>query len=209
MSDDELIDSFLGNMGNYGPQEKEIDAMCLRESSKMLREINGLKLGIAKCRANAAIDCAAKQESVKSCNEIKEDPETVSKILVNSMCRRFGIRADSSEARGGLYDIATEFYDEDPALANQLGDTADKTTEERGKLGFFNYILGDSEYGGNLQERAEKLRGVRDRLTAEGDANPQAISQIDAEIKKLEAEGNQFSNVFDIGRIGRMFGPKE
>ncbi|HZX20303.1 MAG TPA: hypothetical protein VFF13_04795 [archaeon] len=209
MSDDELVDSFIGNMDKFAPQEREIDAMCTRESSKILRELNGLKLGIAKCKANAAIDCAAKQESVKSCNEIKENPETISKILVNTMCRRFGIRADATEARGGLYDVATEFYDDDPALANQLGDTADKTTEERNKLGFFNYILGDSEYGGNLQERAEKLRGVRERLATEGDADPQSISQIDDEIEKLETEGQQFTNVFDIGRIGRMFGSKE
>ena len=209
MSDDELINSFMGNMDQFAPREKEIEAMCVRESSKMMREINGLKLGIAKCRANSAIDCAAKQESVKSCNEIKENPETVSKILVNTMCRRFGIRADSSEARGGLYDIATEFYNEDPALANQLGDTADKTLEDRGNLGFFNYVLGDSEYGGKLVERADKLRAVRESLVSEGNADPQAIVQIDSEINKLETEGNQFSNVFDIGRIGRMFGPKE
>lgn len=209
MSDDELINSFLGNMDKYAPQEKEIDIMCAREASNAVKELNGLKLGIAKCKANAAIDCAAKQESVKSCNEIQQSPESVSKVLVDTMCRRFGVSSTSGETKGGLYDVASKVYNEDPALANQLGDTADKTVEDRSKLDFFNYVLGDSEYGGNLQERADKLRGVRDRLAAEGNADPQAISQIDAEISKLETEGNQFSNILDIGRIGKIFGPKD
>ncbi|MCR4368811.1 MAG: hypothetical protein NUV67_02795 [archaeon] len=207
MSDDEIVESYLGNMGNYGPSKTEVNARCLQESKHILREIGQLKLGIAQCKANAALDCAAKQESVKSCDEIKESPEKISGVIVNNMCRRFGIRADSSEAGGGLYDIAEEFYENDPALANQLGDTADQRREDKQKLNVFSYIIGDSEYSKKMKERADKLRAVKQRLDQGEVEDPEVVEQLEMEIQDLESEGNQFGNILDLGRVGRMFEP--
>ena len=204
LSDEELVETFAGQSDAFLPKESQITARCATEASNIVRGINSMKLSIAKCKANAALDCAAKQESVKSCNELKENPENIAKTLVANMCRRFGVRADSGETSGGLYDIAEEFYDVDPALANQLGDTADKTAEDKKNLNFFSYVLGDAEYGKKLKDRAEKLKAVKERL-GEREEDSALIGEIDEQIEKIESEGSQFENFFDFSRIGRAF----
>ncbi len=209
MTDDELVENFMGGMDRLGQMENEIDVMCGRESTQMLKGIKELKLGIAQCKASAAIDCVVKQENVKSCGEIKDNPSSIAKTITNSMCRRFGVRADSKEAKGGLYDVAEKFYEDDPALANQLGDTADTVREEKKKLNFFSYVFGDSQYGSALEERAERLGAIKEKLSGEENPDQESINQIDEEIKKLGEEGGQFKNLLDIGRIGKAFSGEE
>jgi len=46
--------------------------------------------------------------------------------------------------------LANKWYSSDPALANQLGDTVDKTQEDQKKLNILSYIMGDGNYAGNL-----------------------------------------------------------
>lgn len=204
MTDDELIETFMGGAQNYGPDEKDAEEMCSNEAGKIVKEFAGMKLGIAQCKANAALECAAKKESAKSCEQARQDPAQISENIINSMCRRYGIRADAKQASGGLYDVAKKFYANDPALADQLGDAADKTIEDKQKLNFFSYVFGDPNYGQTLKQRSERLKAIKAKLTDEGDK--ETITEIENEIAKLDSESSQFNNVLDIGRIGRMFG---
>jgi len=88
MTDEEIVDSYTQNMGS-GPSEAEIDYQCKVQSSNTLNEMSRYKLEIAMCRADAALDCQAKQQAADSCSQMKESPDKVAELLVNNVCRRF------------------------------------------------------------------------------------------------------------------------
>ncbi|MEK6957844.1 MAG: hypothetical protein AABW99_02605 [archaeon] len=203
MSDDEIVEMYSqGNRG--GPQQAEVEYRCKTESGRIVQEMNRYKLEIARCNADAALECAAKQQAVTKCNEMKDNPEKAAGLVVDNMCRRFGtpVAAGSSDE---LYQVANKWYDEDPALANQLGDTADKTAEDQKKLDIGSYLFGNGDYGAKLKERAAKLREIKARLVSNNVNDPETIATLDAQATELETEASKFSNFFDMGRIGYMF----
>jgi len=206
LSDDDIVEAFSGqfNTGNM-PSEEQIEQMCRKETSRMLGELGKYKLQKVKCEADVALECAAQKEAVRNCNTLKDNPQQLANNLVNNVCRRFA-PPQTSNLNSNLYEIATKFYDSDPAFANQLGDTADKTAEEKKKLDIASYIFGNGDYGAKLKERAAKLREVKNRLASNGVNDPETIAALDEQIKQFEDEGGKFSNFLDISRIGGIFG---
>jgi hypothetical protein len=200
MSDDEIIEMYVSPMGNTGQIEEEISGRCTQEVQKMLNEISKFKLEEAKCKANAALDCAAKQQAVANCNELKEKPEKAAEMVVTDMCRRF-----TKEKPTKLGEIADKWQDSDPALANQLDDTTEKTAEDQKQLDIISYFFGNGNYATKLKERATKLREVKDRLLSNNVDDQETISVLDTQISDLETESGKFGNLFDVTRLGYMF----
>ncbi len=163
------------------------------------------RLGIAECKASVAVQCASKQEAAKNCASIQDNPEEISRVMVEKMCRRFGVPA-AAKADNELYKVASRWYDSDPALADQLGDTADKSTVDKKKLGIMSYLFGDGDYGAKLKTRAAELRTVIEKLKAAGVNDAETVSVLESQAQSFDAEGAKFSNFFDISRLGGLFG---
>ena len=206
MTDDEIIAEYMGNTESDLTFEKERNALrCKEESTKILSEMNRYNLESAKCKANAALDCEAKRQAFSTCSEMQDSPEKISTMIVNNMCRRF---ITSDEAKNNkLLDLATMFDQQDPALANQLGDTAEKNLADQKNLNFTSYLFGDGGYAQKLKERTDKLKEARDRLAATSSTdNQEVLNLLDTQIADLESESAKFANIFDVTRLGYMFG---
>jgi len=204
MTDEEIVESYTSQMQTGMPQEEEMEYRCKMESGRMLSEMSRYKLEIAKCKADAALDCQAKQQALQNCNEMKDSPEKIANLIVNNMCRRFGTTTMEA-AKNKLYAVANKWYESDPALANQLGDTADKTIEDQKALGVLSYFFGNGEYASKLEERAQKLKEVRDRLKSNGVTDTETLATVEAQINEMETESGKFKNFFDVTRIGYIF----
>ena len=104
-------------------------------------------------------------------------------------------------------DLANQFNQKDPALASQLGDTAEKNSGDQKNLNFLSYLIGDGNYAQKIQERTDKLKTIRDKLALEGsDKDQETISIIDSQISDLEKESSTFGNALDLTRWGYMIG---
>ncbi len=204
MTDDEIVETYTKDMMRGMPQEEEMELKCRMESSRILSEMNKYKFEIARCKADVALDCEAKNQAVTNCYEMQENPEEIAGKMVNNMCRRFGVSEAGNRERE-LFEIANKWYDEDPAFANQLGDTAENTSEDRKELDLFSYMLGNGDYARKLKERSQKLDEARQRLIEKGVDDPETLSILDQQATELENEANRFGNIFDITRIGYMF----
>ncbi len=208
MTDDEIVESYTSQMASGMPSQEEMQYSCSMESGRMLQEMNRYKLEIARCRADAALDCQSKQQALQNCNEMKDNPEKISALIVGNMCRRFSTTT-AEAAQNKLLDVASKYYDSDPALANQLGDTAEKTVADQQQLDMLSYLFGNGNYGAKLTERAKKLKEVKDRLQSKGINDAETISILESQISELETEGNKFNNPLDLTRLGYIFRPKK
>jgi len=205
LTDEDIIDLFAGNMANNMTSTEQVKSQCQSMAAQSLKNMANMKLQIAQCKANVALDCEAKKQMIQSCKEVQQDPASIAKTMVDNMCRRFGVSTSQKETTGQLYDLAQKFYNADPALANQLGDTADKTKEDQKKLDIISYVLGNGNYGNTLNERAQKLEAVKERLQSSGNADIEAINALETQIKELKDEAGKFSNALDITRLGYLF----
>lgn len=204
MSDAEIIDAYTKPMTGGMPSEQEMQYQCGVEANRALSDMSRYKMEIARCNADAALDCEAKKQALQSCNEMQSAPEKVAGLVVDNMCRRFGVPA-SEDTESELYAVATKWYSSDPALANQLGDTADKTAEDKKKLDIISYLFGNGDYADKLSERAAQLRSVRERLVSSGVNDQETLSTLDAQAEEFETESDKFSNFFDLTRLGYLF----
>ncbi|MDO8648102.1 MAG: hypothetical protein Q7R70_06880 [Candidatus Diapherotrites archaeon] len=207
MSDEEIIDIYTKQMSGGTPSTDEIQLQCGQEAQRELNNMGRFKLEIAKCEAESALDCEAKKQALSSCSEMKSSPEKVAGMIVDSMCRKFGVNS-SNAATNGLYAVADKWANSDPALANQLGDTADKVTQEKKKLDVISYVFGNGDYANKLSSRAAELRTVRQKLASSGVNDQETLRTLDSQAEQLETESSQFKNLIDFGRIGQMFAPK-
>lgn len=204
MSDEEIVDMYSNQMGGGIPKDEELEYECTSQAGKDLSNMNRYKLEIARCTADAALDCEAKKQALASCKEMKSNPEKVSSMIVNSMCRRFGVQG-SANAESELYKVAEKWTSSDPALANQLGDTADQVYTEKESLDVVSHLFGNSEYAGNLEDKASELRAVRQRLVSNGVQDQETLNALDSQAQEFEKESQRYSNLFDFSRLGEMF----
>ncbi|MBI5553517.1 MAG: hypothetical protein HY917_02135, partial [Candidatus Diapherotrites archaeon] len=202
MTDDEILESYLP-MNNAGPDKEELKQRCRMEASRVISDMGRYKLEIARCKADMALDCQARLQAAQSCNEAKENPQKAAEFIVNSQCRRFAPVKETGKNQ--LTEVASKWYQEDPALANQLGDTGEKIKEEQKKLDLVSYLTGNQEYAAKLKDRAEKLRTIQQRLADKGVQDPETLSILETQANELEAEGNKFGNAFDLTRLGYIF----
>ncbi len=198
LTDDEIIEMYLPQeMVNIEDREEMADYKCKMESSNMAGNINMMKLENAKCLANAALDCASKQKMVDNCITFKSNPKTVAKFMVNNLCRQFGLKPTDH----ALYDLADKWLSIDPALAYEFGDTVDNTIEEQENLGFFSYIFGNNDYAEKMQEKADKLNAIKQRIIDRNINDPETINVLEEQTKKLDNEADKFGNFFNLSRI--------
>lgn len=207
MTDDEIVSAYVTMPMNAGNDVKMLEYNCQQESWRILGEMNNYKLGKAKCSADAALDCEAKNQAVKNCNEFRSDPSALAKEIVDNGCRRFGVTATGADTEGKLYDVAKRWINSDPALGNQLMDTADKKLQEQKSLGIGDYLIGNGDYSNKLSETAKSLRAIREKMVSGGVTDTDTLTKLDEEAKALETEAGQFNNLAGIiGRLGLMFG---
>lgn len=209
MSDDELLDQFAPQQG--GPPAGEFERMkvrCKQEASRAIGDLGSVKLRMAMCRAEAAVNCSAKQDAASSCQSSIENPEELASQVVSQMCRRFGVIKADKIATDNFQGALARLFDDDPALANQLGDTVEKTAEDQEKLGFMSYLFGDGDYGAKVRVRADKLKEIRTKLEASGVDDKETLAALDEQSRQLEEESSKFSDLFNMGRLGGLFGGK-
>jgi len=204
MTDDEIVDVYTKQMSGGGPSEEEMQYQCGEEAQRELSNMGRYKLESAKCQADAALDCEAKKQALKSCKEMKSSPEKIAGIIVDSMCRRFGVTASGS-SESQLYEVATKWASSDPALANQLGDTADQASNAKSKLDIVSYLFGNGDYASKLGQRASELRAIRQRLVSSGVNDSETLNALDSQAKEFETESKKFENLFDFSRLGYLF----
>lgn len=202
---DEQIAKFYITEAQFGiPENDRSEEICKLRAQEILGSLGSYKLGAAKCRADAALECAARKEAFSNCNQVRESPTKVAELVTEKLCRRVApppaIKPDNA-----LYGVAEKWFDKDPAFADQLVDTAEKKSEEKKKLGALSYVFGDGDYGSKLKDRAAKLREVKDRLIAAGTSDAVTIASLEAQALDFEAEANRFSNTLDITRLGDFF----
>lgn len=206
MTDDEIISQFLGGaqgmMGNF-PSDAQAQAMCRQNASQVSGGLDRMKLEAAKCQAEAAVSCEAKKEAAKQCNSIDNDPSQTARLVVDNMCRKFGVSTgNGSQSQQDLYKAAANIANADPAAANQLGDTADKTVQDKAKLGLFDKLVGNGDYAQKIKDRADKLKEIRQKLESAGNVDKETLALLDEQIKSLEEESGNFSNL--LGIFGRL-----
>jgi hypothetical protein len=204
MTDEEVLEIYVGSMeGSISNDEQMNQYRCKQEAIKIIDEMGRYKLEIARCKADAALDCEAKTQALSTCNQLKNEPEKIASMIADNMCRRFVAPDETKSSK--LLNVAEKFTEVDPALANQLGDTAEQTISDKKKLDIASYLLGNGDYGAKLKERAAKLKEIRDRLQSKNAGDSETIAALDEQVKDLEDEGNKFSNTFDIARLGYLF----
>jgi hypothetical protein len=204
MTDAEIIGVYTAQMSGGAPSTEEMQYQCSQEAQRELNSMGRYKLEAAKCKADAALDCEAKKQALSSCNEMKSNPEKIAGIIVDSMCRRFGVNA-VGDSESQLYEVASKWVNSDPALANQLGDTADQASNAKSKLDVISYIFGNGDYAGNLDKKASDLRAIRQRLVSSGVNDSETLNALDSQAKEFEAESKQFENLLDFSRLGYLF----
>ncbi|MBU0662875.1 hypothetical protein KJ891_05450, partial [Candidatus Micrarchaeota archaeon] len=69
MSDEDIINQYVTMPMGGGNDEKMLEYKCGQESGRIIDEMNMYALNTARCRAETALDCEAKRQAVKSCNE--------------------------------------------------------------------------------------------------------------------------------------------
>ncbi len=204
MSDDEIVDSFV--------QTPPFDMMqnltgrCKEMASRITGEISGIKVRFAKCKAEAAVMCAAKSDAANNCQSSIENPEKLSTDLVSQMFRQFGVIKAEKVATEKFQNVVSKFFDSDPALANQLGDTVEKAADEKKKLDTLSYLFGNGDYAKKIKERSEKLKAIKEKLANSGVNDTEILSALDEQAKELEDESSKFSNFFNVSRLGGIFG---
>lgn len=201
LSDDELIEVYTEQM-RFGPNKEDIDLRCKDDAKRMYSEISKSKLELAKCKANVALDCDARQQSLTDCTEMKENPDKIADAIIKKMCRRYDVPKNTDLK---LYDVANKWQDLDEAFADQMGETADQTMEDRNTLGVASYFFGNGDYAKKLKERAEKLREIQNRLKEQGVDDTETIDALEQQANDFESEANKFGSFFDIRRLGYMF----
>jgi hypothetical protein len=204
MSDEEVLEIYVGNMEDSVSNDEQMNQYrCKQEAIKIIDEMSRYKLEIARCKADAALDCQAKTQALSTCNQLKNEPEKIASMVVDNMCRRFVAPEEAKNNK--LLGVAEKFNEMDPALANQLGDTAEQNISDKKKLDIVSYLLGNGDYGAKLKERATKLKEIKDRLQSKNAGDADTIAVLDQQIKDLADEGGKFSNALDIARIGYLF----
>lgn len=203
LSDDQIAKFYISDAQFGIPKNDRSEEICKLRAQEILGSLGSYKLEASKCRADAALECAARKDAFNSCGQFKQDPTRVAELVVEKQCRRVAappaIKPDNA-----LYGVAEKWFDKDPAFADQLVDTAEKKSEEKKKLGALSYFFGDGDYGAKLDERAAKLREVKERLIAAGTSDAQTIALLEAQALEFEAEADRFSNVLDISRLGDL-----
>ena len=206
MTDEELLDNFVPQGFDAERPLQEAAVMCKEEAAKVVGEIGRAKLDMARCRAEDAVNCAAKKDAADKCQSSVQNPEAVAEKLVAGMCRKFGVTTAEKVATEKFQAVVSKFYNVDPALANQLGDTVEMTASDQKKLGIGSIIFGDAEYGKKIKERADKLKTIKDKLTASGTADQEALGALEEQAKQLQEESDKYNNFFNLARLGRLFG---
>lgn len=205
LTDDQIVKFYISEKQFGIPEDDKSEDICKFKAREILGSLGSYKLEAAKCKADAALECSARQEALNNCSKLKEDPTEIAGFVVETQCRRVSppqtVKIDDK-----LYKVAEKWHDKDPAFADQLGDTADKTAQEKKSLDVFSYVFGNGDYGSKLRGRAAKLREVKEKLIASGASDAQTIAALEAQAQEFEAESDRFSNSFDISRIGGMFG---
>lgn len=205
LSDEELVENFTSQFDSGGPTEEQMRQMCRGESSKILGELNRMKLEKSRCQAEVALSCAGKQEAAKNCNSLKNNPQELAQRLVSNVCRRFAPPPTIS-LNSKLYEVANKWYDKDPALANQLGTIGDETGKDKKERVITDYLFGNGDYGAKQLARSADLRKVRDRIASSGVNDSETLALLDTQIKDLDDEGKKFTEFFNLSRIGGIFG---
>ncbi len=204
MSDDEILDNFVPSPP-FEVMEK-MTGQCKEMASRIGGDIGNVRLRFARCKAEAAVMCAGKKEAAASCSSSVENPDKMASDAVSQLCRKFGVINAGKVATSKFEGVVSKFYRNDPALANQLGDTVESTAQDQGKLGVASKLLGDGEYAKKVKDRANKLDAVIARLEASGVNDAESIAALREQSAELKKESEMFSNFFDLGRLGRLFG---
>ncbi len=204
MSDDEIIDMKVPQFP-FEMMEKQ-SSRCKQVAAAKSQEMGNVKVKFAQCKAEAAVMCAAKKDAASSCQSSVQAPEKVASEIVSQMCRKFGVIRAEKVATQGFQNAVTKFYERDPALANQLGDTVETAAEEQKKLGIVSKLFGDSEYAKKIRGRADKLKAIKDKLAASGVTDTETLVALEEQAKELDEEADKFSSFFNLGRIGSIFG---
>ncbi|VVC00513.1 Uncharacterised protein [uncultured archaeon] len=206
MTDDELVQTFLPGAFVDDSARQGNEYGCRQQASMRMGEISSMKMNFARCKAEAAVNCAAKKDAAANCQASIQDHGAVAEKIVSGVCIKFGATSAGKVATDQFNSVLSKFYESDPALANQLGDTVEKTAEDQKNLGITSYIFGDGDYGKKLKARADKLKEIKDKLVSGGVTDAETLAALDEQARQLQAESDKFSNFFDVSRIGKLFG---
>lgn len=179
---------------------------CKEMASRIAGDIGHVKVRFAECKAHAAVMCAAKKDAATTCKSTVDNPREVAADIVSQMCRKFGVIKAEKVATQRFQNVVSKFFDEDPALANQLGDTVEKTSEEQKKLDLVSHLFGNGDYANKVKERSEKLEAIVAKLESSGAADSEALAALKEQSQELKKESDLFSSFFNLNRLGRIFG---
>ncbi len=204
MSDEEILDMMVPQPP-FEMMEK-MTGQCKEMASRIAGEVGGVRLQFAQCKAQAAVMCAAKKDAAANCKTSVDDPKILSSQIVSQMCRKFGVIKAEKVATQSFTTTVSKFYDKDPALANQLGDTVERTAEDRDKLDLASKIFGNGDYAKKVKDRSDKLEAIVAKLESSGTADAEALAALKEQSAELKKESDLFSGFFNLNRLGRIFG---
>lgn len=204
MSDDEILDAMMSQTPFDGMEQQ--GSRCKEEATRIVQDLASVKLRLAECKARAAVMCAAKKEAASECQSSVQDPEKIASRIISQMCQKSGVLRAEKVATPAFQDVVTQFYDRDPALANQLGDAVEETQSDQQRLGILSKLFGDGDYAQRIRGRAESLAAIRAKLAADENIDPKILDALDEQVKQLNGEADQFANILNMARLGKLFG---